>query len=154
MLRDYMKRNPQFLAGVSYFQEGVMLMRMGHHAQATEVLELALAEQQGLQRRHPDDPEPYRMAGQALTLLDRPKEAEQVFLDAIAKDRARLDRASDAATKPWIHFSLGATLLAMGNPAAASIEFSRARSLAPDQESRKKMDRVMKRWAEKNVVAE
>jgi tetratricopeptide (TPR) repeat protein len=153
MLSDYLSRNPQFMMAEMLIEWAEKLMRRGRPSDARKILEGALAEQERLQRRHPDHPAPQRNAGQLLTVLARPEEAERAFLEAIEIDRARLDRANDVASKAWVHFSLGETLLAMGDSEAASIELALARSLAPDRRTRWQMGLIGRWWEKEKKVA-
>ena len=142
MLFDYINKNPQFLNPTTHLSQGKLLMRMGRTAEAKEFFELALAEQERLRQRYPDNPEPDRRAGKILTLLARRQEATRAFQVAIEKDRARLERAIDDATKARVYRSLGQTLYAMGDSEAALNHISMALALAPDRKTRYEVGRV------------
>jgi len=132
----YMDRNPQYLLPETRFQHGLLLKRMGRHAEAREILDRVLAQQEQRQQQHPDDPDPYRFAGKVLMVLGRKQEAERAFQEALGKDRSRFERASDRATEAWIHLSQAETLCAMGDTEAASRQFSIASTLTEDYEYR------------------
>jgi len=153
VLSDYIRGDPQYLHGETILRQAIRLMRLGRLAQVRNILEQALTEQERIQQRHPAHPAPHRIAGQLLTLLARPQEAERAFLEAIELDRARLDRANEGATKAWINFSLGETLFAMGDFQAASKQFALARALATDRRTRWQMDDIKGRWEKRNVGA-
>lgn len=155
LLFDYMNQNPQFMQSDTHLHHGELLMRLGRHAEAKKVLELAMAEQEQLQQRDPEDPgAAHVMAGRILTVLGRPSEAQRAFLVAMEKDRARLDRAEDAAAKSSAHWSLGETLFAMGDSEGGFKEFSIARGLAQDRRTRRRMDYLMHLLQRKHAVAE
>ena len=105
---------------------------MDQDTKARQVLELALADQKKLEQQTPqDDPAPPRIKGQMLAMLGHEQEAHAAFLDAIQKDRARLERVNDPGTEARVRWSLGQTLLAMGDYEAGSQQLSRARALGP-----------------------
>ena len=81
---EYMNWNPQFSTADKEIGQAVQLVRMGRHAEARRVLELALAEKERVGRRNPDHATPRRIAGKLLQLLGRQKEAERSFQDALA----------------------------------------------------------------------
>jgi len=153
MLFDYMNRNPQFLTPETHYYHGQFLMRVGRHVKAKEILGLALAEQEQLQQRDPNDPAPLRNSGRILRLLGRSQESERAFLDAMDKDLARLDRANDTATKSSAHWSLAQTHLSLGESEAASQQFAMAHALAPDAKIRHRMGRLIKKWLRRSAVA-
>ncbi|MFQ5904821.1 MAG: tetratricopeptide repeat protein, partial [Candidatus Binatia bacterium] len=149
MVFDYINQHPQFLTPETHFRQGVLLMRMGQHTKAKEILELALAEQKRLEQKRPEGPVPYRVSGQVLTLLGRQQEAKAAFLEAIEKDRALFERASDAGAEARIRWSLTKTLIASGDYEAASQQLSRARALASPR-IRYSTDR----WMQRNLSKE
>ena len=153
-LFDYMDRNPRFLLADTHFEHGVLLIRMGRHAKAREVLQVALSEQERLQGQDREDPVPYRIAGQVLRMLARPKDATRAFQKALENDQVRLELANDVLTKAWIHWSLGLTLHAMRDSEAAFKEFSMARRLAPDRRTQHQMDVRIKWWQSGNAPRE
>jgi len=144
---EYISKHPQFVTMETHFRYGVLLMQTGHHTKAKEVLELSLADQKRFQQEKPDNPEPYRVAGQVLTLLGREDEAKHEFLNAIEKDKVLLDRATDVRAKVGIRWSLAQTLLAMGNFEEASEQVSAARALAADRKTQLGIDA----WIRENL---
>ncbi len=149
MLTGYTSRNPEFLTAEHQIRSAIGLMRAGRQAEARRILELALAEQEKLQRRHPDHPAPYRIAGQLLDLLARPEEAGGAIRLAVERDRGRLDRAGGTAAKAWVQLSLTETFLAIGRDTSASEHLSMALALAPDRRTRWQMEHLAERWVKK-----
>lgn len=144
MLFDYMNEHSQFATPETRFRHGELLMRSGQAVKAREVLEATLTDQKRFQQERPDSPTPYRIAGQVLTLLGRGDEAKHEFLKAIEKDRARLERSTDASTEVMVRWSLGETLLAMGRFQEASEQLLIARPLA-DRRTGLAIDWLMKK---------
>ncbi|MGH7410860.1 MAG: hypothetical protein ACREJ6_07370 [Candidatus Methylomirabilis sp.] len=153
MLFEYMNQHPQFLKMETHAEHGALLMRMGEHGKAKEILEIALAEQKRFQNETPDDPEPYRNAGKVLTLLGRAEEAQEEFQGALEKDRARLERATGARVRARVRWSLGITLLASGDAEAASAQLAMARAIAPDRRTQYLIDEWIQRNLKKDALA-
>jgi len=130
MVFDYVGRHPQFLTTETHFWHGMLLMRMGEHTKAKQILDLALVEQKRFQEETPEDPTPYRLAGQVLKLLERQEGAQAEFMHALEKDRSKLEQATDAKVEARVRWSMGRTLFASGDSAAASEELSMARGIA------------------------
>lgn len=150
MLFEYMNHHPQFLTPETRLRHGMLLLQMGKESEAKTILALALDEQKRLAEQRPESPGPFFLAGQVLTLLGDRQEAQAAFVKAIKKDRARLERAKDAATEALIRWSLARTLLASGDSSAARDQVSRARALAPERGLR----RDIEWWIEANYREE
>lgn len=140
VLFEYINQYPHFVQPETRFRHGALLMQRGDPARAKEVLEIALSDQERFRREWPKSSEPDRVAGQVLTLLGRKEEAKDAFLQAIRKDQTLLQQVKDTTKEAWLRWSLGKTLLAMGNSDAASAEMSIARSLAGDRQTQYWMD--------------
>ncbi|MFQ5902163.1 MAG: tetratricopeptide repeat protein [Candidatus Binatia bacterium] len=141
MVFDYINQHPQFLTPETHFRHGALLVQLGKHSKGRKILEVALADQKRLQQEWPESPTPYRIAGQVLALLERQQEAEVAFLQAIEKDLALLERATDAGAEARVRWSLAKTLLASGDSEAASEQLSIARAVASDRKTKGYMDR-------------
>jgi tetratricopeptide (TPR) repeat protein len=139
MVFDYMNDHPELLTPETRLQHGALLMQMGKQPKAKEVLELALAEQGGIKKDRPENTTAYRVAGQALTLLGRRGEAQVEFRHALEMDRARLERLTGTEAEAKIRWSLGRTLLAGGEDAAALEQLSIAGAVARDRRTKKQI---------------
>ncbi len=143
ILFEYMNQHPHLLQPQTHLHQGALLIHMGQHTKAKEILQIALAEQKRLEQQTPEDPVPSRNKGHVLRLLGREQEAEGAFLEAIQKDRARLERSKDAGTEAMVRWSLAITFVALGDYEAASQQLSRARAIASPR-IRSQKDRWMR----------
>lgn len=130
MLLDYLDARPQLLDPETRFRQALWLMKRGEGRKAGMMLELVLDDQERFKKQMPRSALPHRVAGQVLKLLERQEEAQAEFLRALEKDRARLARLSGTDSEALLRWSLGETLLAMGNFEEASEQLFIARALA------------------------
>jgi len=151
MLFDYLNARPQFLNAETRFRQALWLMERGEGRKAGMILELALDDQERFKKQSPQSSVPHRVAGQVLALLGRQSEAKAAFLEAIEKDRTRLERATDPSAQTRIRWSLGETFLAMGSFEEASEQLSMARALARDRKTQSLMDRWIRDNLRKDV---
>ena len=108
------------------------------------MLEATLEDHRFLAHTQPLNPDHDRVAGDALVVLQRRDEAQDAYRRAIDKDYLRLETASDATSEARVRWSLGRTLVAMGEPDAASAELARARALPSDAMTRYRLDEWMR----------
>jgi len=147
MVFEYINQHPQLLTMETHFRQGILFMRMGKRVKAKEILKLALADQKRFKQEWPESTVPYRIAGQVLTLLERKHEAEAEFLKAIEMDRGLLKGAKDPGAEARIRWSLGRTILALGDSEGAAEQLLTARALAPGPKTR----RIIDQWIETNL---
>ena len=85
--------------------------------------------------------------GEVLSALDQPREARNAFERAIEKDRVRLAEASNATAKAKVHWSLGKTFVALGDPEAANESLARAVALPSNAKTRYRLSA----WIQDNL---
>ena len=131
LLLDYMDRHPEYLGTDSHYTHGLVLLKLGRNEEARQILEKALQEQEQWQQADRENPEPYRVAGKTLRVLNRITEAEKAYLQALKLDRERLSKVSDLNTEAVIRWSLAKTLFAMGRKDAADEQIQQAVEIIP-----------------------
>jgi len=147
---DHINRNPKFLVENTHFNEGIILMEMGRTAEAREVLEQSLVEQEHPQQERPVDPEYYRKRGRILNLLERRDEANRLFDKAIELDRDRLFEVKVPATEAKVRWSLAKTLFAKGETEEALKQLLQASDITPYRKTRHRIHRWLSQWFWRN----
>lgn len=131
LLLDYMDRHPEYLGTDSHYTHGLVLLKLGRNEEARQILEKALQEQEQWQQADRENPEPHRVAGKILYVLDRIVEAEKAYLQAVVLDLKRLSKITDLNTGATIRWSLAKTLFAMGRNDAAEEQIQQAVEITP-----------------------
>ena len=141
ILFRYMEENPELQASSTHVEHARLLLGIGHQERARRALRRALEAQEARLALYPAAlPDVRRVQAEAHLLLEQPAQAEEALQEALAADRAALERTDDEAERAEIHWSLALSAELYGDEDAALHHATTACQLAEDRVLRRRIE--------------